>query len=72
MYWSTRTHLAGSSRGSQTFLPGLFILLALFEESLGDFNVLYNRTTVASAISAFLFKVKFDATTDRDSRNAGI
>ena len=34
----TPTHLAGRNDGSQTLLPSLFVLFALLEESLRDFN----------------------------------
>ena len=41
----TDTHLASSSSGSQSLLTGLFVLLALLEESLRDFDVL-NQLTI--------------------------
>ena len=37
-----RTHLAGLGKLGLTLLPGLFVLLALLEESLRDFDVLYH------------------------------
>lgn len=38
----TEAHLAGSRCSSETFLPGLFVLLALLEEGLWDLDVLCN------------------------------
>lgn len=45
MVVETSTHLAGSSGGNETLLPGLFVLLTLLKESLRDFNVLRLRYT---------------------------
>ena len=44
------THLARCNRGGQTLLTGLFVLLALLEESLRDFDVLNRRQNVKGAI----------------------
>jgi len=37
------SHLASSSNGSELFFPGLFVLFALLEESLRDFDVLRDQ-----------------------------
>ena len=44
------THLARRNGGGQTLLTGLFVLLALLEESLRDFDVLNRRQNVKGAI----------------------
>ena len=37
------SYLASSSNGSELFFPGLFILFAFLEESLRDFDFLYDQ-----------------------------
>ena len=46
----SNTHLAGLGELGLALLPGLFVLLALLEESLRDFDVLNRRQNVKGAI----------------------
>ena len=53
------SHLAGGSNGSKLVFPGLFVLFALLEESLWDFDVLHDQrmSFLVSLVGPAIFTV---------------